>query len=758
MTSRGRFERYASLPEVFRVILKRKFIVFLAVGLSVLVAAFFLRRQEVQYQTHASVEVQYFFAARGGFPYGITDLTTELNVVTSLPVMLDVAKKMGRIPAETTLEEASRQETVFSVIRDYQSKVEARKRERTAFIDIVATSGEPREARDLANYTAQAYRTYRTQRSRERAQHARDLTGGHKQKLEEMEEKAEQEMNEFKLSHRLSDTGSTLSVQLNRLVDLEEKDQSLVWQEEAVRNVLGVLTSDVASQEGTLNSLTIPEAPPNYEQLRQDYTQLLLRRQEQQLLLTTSHPLVREMEERLAVLRAQLVHTLGGLLEESGRKRLEIDQQKAQIEAARSDYLKDEIEMVRLRRRVERYQSMLEQMEQAYQTAEFEDSFRADYVQVVELALLPTEPVHKIQLAPVLPVMFLGLIAGIGLAFLREAFDFSLENVAEVEALVGLPVLSVIPHFNPQSDRVHKGRAPPAVNGSGTPYFREKMVAHFWPKNPTSESFRILRMALRGGLAERRLFMVSSATPQEGKSFITSNLAITFAQAGYSTLLVEANTRRPTMHKIFPLRADDGLTNVVLDNRPWRDEVRSIYDLFVDGLDPKTVQESPGLDNLHILPAGPTPVHPSETLMQLTSRGFLQEAKRAFETVIVDCPPILPVADATVIAPHVDAVILVYRIGRTPRDMLMRAIETIKGAGGNLIGIVLNDIDYHGPYFYPRYLYRYQYRGYTPEADAASQRWWRRLWRGGAEKPVPPHPEAQGSVPGRNGEAGPSAH
>ncbi|MBI2890194.1 MAG: polysaccharide biosynthesis tyrosine autokinase [Nitrospirae bacterium] len=728
----ARREAATSLPDILRVVIKRKYIVLMCFVLSGMVAAFFLRGQQELFRTHASVEVEQFYEMRNGFGFNFTDFETERNIITSLPVVFEVAQRLGRVPESLGLEEAGRDSAVLADLRRIQSLISPEQRGSTTIVDIHVTSPEAMEARDVANFTAYAYRSHRNLRSHERVEQAREVGRSYRERLEELLGQAEKELSNFKLERRVTEAQAAMDVQLNRQVEVEEQGAELSRRAEVYRQMLSSLGAEPGEAAAAPAVLATAD-PSAIERLRENYLALQVERDEARSMLAVAHPRLQELDERMTALRGRLVGTIGMLLEEIGRHREQLEAERAAIESARHNFLKDEIELVRLRRKVDRYQSMLEQTEQSLQTVEFQESYRGEHVRVVEMAVLPTEPMTRLRLGPTVPILLLGLVMGIGLAFLREAFDFSMEDISEAEHVVGLPVLSVIPHFDAEQAEARQGRRPPPKgNGAELPYFRSKMIAHFWPKNPTSESFRMLRMAIRRGTEGPRVFLVTSATPQEGKSFITSNLAITFAQANYSTLLIEANTRRPTMHKIFPIKHDQGLTSAVSDAVVWRDQIRGVHDFILEGLDPKSIQDAPGLENLRLLPAGQTPVHPSETLMQLMDRNLIGQARKEFEIVIIDCPPILPVADASVLAPHVDGVILVYRMGRTPRDMLMRAIETIRGVKGNIMGMVLNDVDYQGPSFYPRYLYRYQYRGYTPEADRASVPFWKRWRLGGA--------------------------
>lgn len=240
------------------------------------------------------------------------------------------------------------------------------------------------------------------------------------------------------------------------------------------------------------------------------------------------------------------------------------------------------------------------------------------------------------------------------------------------------------------------------------PGFRDVgLVAADDPKSPAAEAFRTLRANLQFiGLGEAvRVLLFTSAGPRDGKSFVTSNLAWVLAQTGRRILLIDADMRRPTMHKIFRTSNLHGLSTVLAGAVTWQEAVQ-----------PTRAR------GLSVLPGGPIPPNPAELLSTPRMLQILQEAREGHDLVFVDAPPVLAVADTVEVAPHVDGVILVIRSGHTVNELAKQAKEALDHARARCLGVVLNDLqERHGGYYY--YRYRYDYRrsedGTLPAAGAA---------------------------------------
>jgi capsular exopolysaccharide synthesis family protein len=196
------------------------------------------------------------------------------------------------------------------------------------------------------------------------------------------------------------------------------------------------------------------------------------------------------------------------------------------------------------------------------------------------------------------------------------------------------------------------------------------------PRSPVSEAFRTLRTNIQLSSLDNpvRSLLVTSASPNEGKSTTLANLAVTFAQGGTRTLLIDCDLRRPSLHTLFGVGNERGLTSMLL----------------AEDRGPSPIVATP-VDGLRLLPCGPLPPNPSEILGSQRFKTLVTGLQSDSDLLLFDCPPALAVSDAAVLSRHVEAVLLVASAGKTKRDHAARARQALERAGARILGVVLNN-------------------------------------------------------------------
>jgi capsular exopolysaccharide synthesis family protein len=289
----------------------------------------------------------------------------------------------------------------------------------------------------------------------------------------------------------------------------------------------------------------------------------------------------------------------------------------------------------------------------------------------------------------------LGLAAGVGLAYLAELSDKSFRTPAEIRRRLGLPVIGHIPFFD-ADDAASKQAA------SGTPADVDPMViAHYQSNSIAAEAYRGVRTALyfNSQGVGHQVIQVTSPNVSDGKSTLAANLAVSIAQSGKRTILIDGDCRKPKVHKFFNVSSETGLASVIAGTTD---------------LDAAVKQSA--VPNLSILPCGPRPVNPAELLTSPRFKELLDLIRSRYEFVIVDTPPLLVVTDPCVVAPRVDGVVLTIRVTKNGRPYAERAKEILASLGANVIGVVVNGFGGQagGRYGYEHYHYGYGYGyGYT---------------------------------------------
>jgi protein-tyrosine kinase len=222
-----------------------------------------------------------------------------------------------------------------------------------------------------------------------------------------------------------------------------------------------------------------------------------------------------------------------------------------------------------------------------------------------------------------------------------------------------------------------------------------RLVVQEDPKAVSSEAFRTLRTNLQFASpdVELRAVLFTSPGPEEGKSTVSSNLAVSVAHTGTEIVLVDSDLRKPTVHKIFGLNNSVGLTSVLTGQIKLEDAVQKTK-----------------IDGLSVLTSGPIPPNPAELLQSKSMRGIVERLKQEHERVLLDAPPVLPVADAMILSAYVDGVIMVISANHVPREMAVRAKELLENTNARLLGVVLNQVKYS------RDGEQYYYNYYTSES------------------------------------------
>lgn len=304
--------------------------------------------------------------------------------------------------------------------------------------------------------------------------------------------------------------------------------------------------------------------------------------------------------------------------------------------------------------------------------------------QVVGQATEPGSPASPNKIKDGVLGLVAGLILGIGIAFLRERFDDRMKSPEEIERRIGAPVLAAIP-------RVRSWR-----DASQT-----QLVMVSDPKSPIAESYRTLATNLRYAAARNELvvLMVTSALGGEGKTTTASNLSVALARSGKRVILVSADLRRPRVHAFFGLSNDGGLSDALNDPQGFL-----------------RIVKNPGQDNLRVMTGGAIPEDPAGLLAGSNAGRIVKTLRETSDFIIFDTPPVLAVADASILAPLVDATIVVMDAEHSSRSALHQAKNQLDNAGANIIGVVYNNFDPNAPGgYYASHYYYYQYYGQAAE-------------------------------------------
>ncbi len=457
------------------------------------------------------------------------------------------------------------------------------------------------------------------------------------------------------------------------LLEAASKEQSAMRDielENEVRRIEQVLTTERA-QWG--------EGHPRVRLLRESYTKLQDRLKEKQQAIVASY-----------------VDNLRQDYEVALHKRDELRGAYDRQFKMATDVSTQALELAALEEALERTERLCDILDERIKEVNLSEGIGAMNVSVLEYAGVSTLPSYPDRKRFLASGIFAGALLGFGLAWLRDLLDHRLKSVEEIASVLQLPVLGALPFFGDKQEKSQTGR----------------LVA-LTPRSVAAESVRTLRTALHFGLAGRdaKVIVVTSPSPGDGKSTVASNLAIAMAQADQRVLLIDADLRKPTQHQIFEVPSTKGLGSVLTDRRP-------VEEAIIPGV----------LDCLDILPCGPLPASPVELLNNGFFADMLNRLRERYDRIVIDSPPVMPVADARVIAALGDATILVLRAERSTRRIGLAARNELWRVRATRIGVVVNGVPlrkqghYGSGYGYGYGEYGYMTYGYGGEEDTSNGR------------------------------------
>ncbi len=360
------------------------------------------------------------------------------------------------------------------------------------------------------------------------------------------------------------------------------------------------------------------------------------------------------------------------------------------------------IEYSILKRDLESYRTLYEGLMEKMKEAGVSAGLKSNNFRIVDVARVPTYPIEPNIPRNLAFAFMLGLTSGVGLAFLLEGLDNTVRTTEQAQIISGLPPLGMIP----MGSRTAREGANAKRLVIATSNEAVELVTQVRPQSQMAESYRALRtsLLLSNLGAPPKVIMVTSALPQEGKTTTSINCAVVLAQKGIRVLLVDADLRRPSIHKTLGMGPRSGLSNVLTGSATLQ----------------QTITRSPVLPNLSVLPAGTPPPNPAELLASPNMRNVLAELRGQYDHIVVDTPPTLSVTDAVVLSPGADAIVLVIRSGKTTKQALRRSRDILMQVNAKVSGVLLNAVDLSSPDYYYYYEYQGKYSRYYRDDESHS--------------------------------------
>ena len=318
-------------------------------------------------------------------------------------------------------------------------------------------------------------------------------------------------------------------------------------------------------------------------------------------------------------------------------------------------------------------------------------------VQIIDIARKPKNRISPNHNKDILKGLTLSIVFAIIFVFLIEYFDNSIRKIQDINKL-GLSILGIIPAIGNETN-LNKNSILKRTFGNGkvsNNSLKRRLITREDPRSPISESYRSLRTSLMYTDIDKdtKSILVSSAGPGEGKTTTVANMAITYANLGKKTLLIDTDLRRPVVHKVLELNKEPGITNYLAGN--------------ID--DFSSLVQKTDIENLYVVTSGIIPPNPSELLGSKKMRNLTRSLEENWDMVLFDSPPLVAVTDATMVSQEIDKIVIVVKVGQTDKRAFEHTIQALKNVKAPIGGVVLNAVTQKNSY--GSYYYYYQYYHY----------------------------------------------
>jgi capsular exopolysaccharide synthesis family protein len=679
---------------VLRIRLPLIILIFLLVVITTGVITYFLPKQYASGSTmqikQNDTYMRVFDDRGGGGGFDPRFITTQFEIIQRKEILYPVIEGLGLEQKWKKLHGIGSKEQAFFRL---QRMIDVREIRNTELIQITVYSTDRQEAADIANRIAEEYRTRRVGEQQrvinQSLEQLQEEVAKQSRKVDEFRAEAQRIRIENQIQDLNPDSVEDPMQAANQVllsVEQQVSDERLkIASLKAKYDQINRLTDDQIMR--SITTLDVPD--PTINQMLPQYQEVCS--EEAKLLnsgLGPNHPTVRSLRAKKEVMEKQLAAQISSLrssleanlrIAEESMKELEARltesqtvQQNSKTRAA--GYYEAKNNYIQAKR-------VLEAAELRLSTEAMQRTMPQDPAMIWERA----EPAEYPSRPRVLVNMLLGVVVGIGfsigLAFFIEYLDTSVKTMEEVETLLKVPVLAVIPKgisllINQQAD------------------------------NPDAEAYRIMRTNIefnRKSPTASTITVVSGGAG-EGKSTTINNLAYTFASGGYSTLIVDADLRRPSQHTLFGVENKNGLSDFLTTPATLEDVVHS----------------TPA-ENLYLMTAGGSSREALGALNSQRMLDLIKEVKSRFDIVFFDSPPILGVSDASVLASELDLTMIVVQHRRFPKSMLQRVKQAIENVGGTILGVVLNNVDVRHDQYYEYYTSYYNYYHRAPSKREAAR-------------------------------------
>lgn len=644
------------------------------------------------------------------------NLQTQVRILESEGLALQVAKKLGFDKKPVTGDshanltgppqlDAAQESVLINAIK---GGLLARTIPDTRLIEIRFASPDPRLAADVVNTMVNTYIEQNFKTKFESTMQAADWLSKQLADLQIRMETSQEKLVRYQREHNILGIDEKQNITTAKLDELNKE----LTQAEADRIQKQAVYQ--LSTSGNPEAMASVAQNPLLQKLREEESDLKNQIAQLMTQFGPSYPKVAELNNRLKQVDANIdaeVRKSGDRIQKEYQTALQRESMlRAALEAQKREANKlneNAIEYNVLKRDADSNRQLYEGLLQRLKEAGIAAGLNSGNIRVVDVARVPMRPARP-NLPRNLELAFLlGLTGGVALAFALEALDNTIRTPEQAETTSALPSLGMVPMSSRlnMTSRYGRKQLPAKAGDDGD---KVELIALSRPTSEIAESYRALRTSILLSQlgSPPKVILVTSALPQEGKTTTCINTAVVLAQQGRRVLLVDADLRRPSIHKNLRIRSRAGLTELLTGSETSQ----------------PLIIASPQLPNLFVLPAGRTPPHPAELVGSPLMKNLLQQWRDEFDHIIIDSPPALSVTDAVLLSVQADTVVLVIRSGQTTKAALRRARDLLLQVNAKLMGVVVNAVDLSSPDYYYYYYSGSKYGSYYTDQSSSSDK------------------------------------
>lgn len=591
----------------------------------------------------------------------------------------------------------------------------------TDIIEIRVTASHPDLCAFLANTIAEEYYKESLRMSRGEITEVRQFLEGQLQNIQQELQANEEALKDFKEKEKIAALPEETEERVKQLVEFETIYNEALTELTSYQKRLEFMKSQLSERKSHLVEDISQISSPLIQQLRAQMANLEgLRAEYIAQGVAENHPKMEEIVKRIGDIKKKLIAETSKLVSTElvpsdpltyskdlvdKILSIEIEMQSLWAKTSALGKIVDKysgelnslpeksLQLARLERTTKVGENIFLMLKEKYEEAKIKEAGQIGNVRIIDGALPPEFPIKPKKKMNVALGGLLGIILGIGTALLWERLDTSIRTIEEIEAL-GLPVLGSIPIIKSQEEKVEGRKLVVKGELAEIRKIASNLITHFEPKSPISEAYRTIRTNIQFSKLDTPLktILVTSSGPHEGKSTTVANLAISMAQMGTKTLILDSDLRRPVLHSIFGLEKEVGLTHYLVGKVGLKD----------------VIKPTP-IENLSLITCGVLPPNPSELLGSFKMKEFVQALKEDYEVILFDSPPVIAVTDACVLSTFLDGVLLVVASGQISGEAVQRASSLLSNVGAKLIGAILNKVNVESTYGSYHYYYYYHY-------------------------------------------------